>query len=36
LGYCTMEIGFNMRSVEPDRYARTAITYLKSIEKQVL
>ena len=35
-GYCTMEIGFNMRSVEPDRYARSAITYLKSIEKQVM
>jgi protein FrlC len=35
-GYCTMEIGFNMRSVEPDRYARSAITYLKSIEKQAI
>lgn len=35
-GYCTMEIGFNMRNVEPDRYARSALTYLKSIEKQVL
>jgi fructoselysine 3-epimerase len=35
-GYCTMEIGFNMRSVEPDRYARSAITYLKSIEKHVM
>ena len=35
-GYCTMEIGFNMRNVEPDRYARSAITYLKSIEKQVV
>ena len=35
-GYCTMEIGFNMRSVEPDRYARSAITYLKSVEKQVV
>jgi len=35
-GYCTMEIGFNMRSVEPDRFARSAITYLKSVEKQVV
>lgn len=35
-GYCTMEIGFNMRGVEPDRYARSAITYLKSVEKQVV
>jgi protein FrlC len=35
-GYCTMEIGFNMRNVEPDRYARSALAYLKSIEKQVV
>ena len=34
-GYCTMEIGFNMRGVEPDRYARSALAYVKSIEKQV-
>jgi protein FrlC len=35
-GYCTMEIGFNMRNAEPDRYARSALNYLKSIENQVL
>jgi fructoselysine 3-epimerase len=31
-GYVTMEIGFAARNVEPDRYARSAITYLKGIE----
>ncbi|MGN6101169.1 MAG: sugar phosphate isomerase/epimerase family protein [Devosia sp.] len=31
-GFVTMEIGFAARRVEPDRYARSAITYLKSIE----
>lgn len=31
-GYVTMEIGFAARRVEPDRYARSAIGYLKSIE----
>lgn len=35
-GYCTMEIGFNMRNVEPDRYARSALAYLKSIEQHVV
>ena len=35
-GYCTMEIGFNMRNAEPDRYARSALQYCKSIENQVL
>lgn len=35
-GYCTMEIGFARRDAEPDRYARNAIRYLKSIEHQVL
>jgi len=34
-GYVTMEIGFAARRVEPDRYARSAITYLKSIEAQL-
>ena len=34
-GYLTMEIGFAARRVEPDRYARSALTYLKSIEKQL-
>jgi hypothetical protein len=28
-----MEIGFAARRVEPDRYARSAITYLKGVEK---
>ena len=27
-----MEIGFAARNVEPDRYARSAITYLKGVE----
>lgn len=31
-GYVTMEIGFAARRVEPDRYARSAIGYLKTIE----
>ena len=31
-GYLTMEIGFASRRVEPDRYARSAIGYLKGIE----
>ena len=31
-GYVTMEIGFATRRVEPDRYARSAITYLKGVE----
>lgn len=31
-GYVTMEIGFAARNVEPDRYARSAITYLKGVE----
>ncbi len=35
-GYCTMEIGFNMRNAEPDRYARSALAYCKRIESQVL
>jgi len=32
-GYVTMEIGFAARRVEPDRFARSAIDYLKSVEK---
>ena len=32
-GHITMEIGFNTRSAEPDRYARDALTYLKALEK---
>ncbi len=35
-GYCTMEIGFAQRNAEPDRFARNAINYLKSIENKVL
>jgi fructoselysine 3-epimerase len=31
-GYLTMEIGFATRKAEPDRYARSALTYLKSAE----
>ena len=32
-GHVTMEIGFNTRAAEPDRYARAALTYLKTLEK---
>jgi protein FrlC len=34
-GFLTMEIGFAARRVEPDRYVRSAITYLKSIEEKL-
>lgn len=34
-GYVTMEIGFNTRTAEPDRYARQALSYLKSVEQQL-
>lgn len=34
-GYLTMEIAFAARRVEPDFYARKALTYLKSIEQQL-
>jgi protein FrlC len=34
-GYCTMEIGFAARRVEPDFYARSAIDYLKQIEAKL-
>jgi fructoselysine 3-epimerase len=33
-GYITMEIGFNSRSVEPDKFARRAITFLKQVEAE--
>jgi len=31
-GHLTMEIGFNTRRAEPDRYARSALAYLKNLE----
>lgn len=31
-GYVTMEIGFNTRKVDPDRVARSALTYLRNLE----
>lgn len=31
-GFLTMEIGFNARRAEPDRYARAALSYLKTLE----
>lgn len=34
-GYLTMEAGFNTRAVEPDRVARSALTYLKGIESRL-
>ncbi len=34
-GHVTMEIGFNTRAVEPDRIARRALSYLKSVEAQL-
>jgi protein FrlC len=34
-GHLTMEIGFNTRRAEPDRYARSALTYLKALEKSL-
>ena len=34
-GYLTMEIGFSARRVEPDRYARSALNYLKGVEAQL-
>ena len=34
-GYLTMEIGFAARRVEPDRYAHSALTYLKGVEAQL-
>lgn len=34
-GYITMEIGFTLRSTDPDAYARSAIRYLKEIEESI-
>lgn len=34
-GHVTMEIGFNTRAAEPDRYARQAIQFLKGVEQQL-
>ena len=31
-GYITMEIGFNTRKVDPDRVARSALSYLRKVE----
>ena len=31
-GYLTMEIGFSGRNFDPDRVARSALSYLKSVE----
>jgi protein FrlC len=33
-GYITMEIGFNSRSVEPDKFAQRAISFLKQVEAE--
>jgi fructoselysine 3-epimerase len=35
-GYLTMEVSFATRRVEPDRVARSALTYLKRVEAQLL
>lgn len=32
-GYVTMEVGFSGRSFDPDRVARSALNYLKSLER---
>jgi protein FrlC len=34
-GYLTMEIGFNTRRADPDRYARSALAYLKGLEARI-
>jgi fructoselysine 3-epimerase len=34
-GHVTMEIGFHTRRAEPDRYARSALTFLKALEKNL-
>ena len=34
-GFVTMEIGFNTRRAEPDRYARSALGYLKALEAKL-
>ena len=35
-GHITLEIGFNTRSADPDRYARSALGYLKRLEQALL
>ena len=35
-GHLTMEIGFTSRNADPDAMARQALTYLRSIEKQLV
>ncbi len=34
-GYLAMEIGFASRAVDPDDYARRALDYLRSMERQL-
>lgn len=34
-GFLTMEIGFSTRRADPDRYARSALTYLKKVEAEL-
>ena len=34
-GFVTMEIGFNTRRAEPDRYARAALSYVKAVEQRL-
>ena len=34
-GHVTMEIGFNTRRAEPDRYARNALAFVKALEKSL-
>ena len=34
-GHLTMEIGFNTRRADPDRYAYRALSYLKSLEREL-
>ncbi len=34
-GHLTMEIGFNTRRADPDRYAQSALSYLKALESEL-
>jgi protein FrlC len=34
-GFLTMEIGFSTRRADPDRYARSALGYLKAVEARL-
>ena len=34
-GHVTMEIGFNTRRADPDRYAYRALSYLKALEREL-